>query len=220
MLIGYLSLLNRKVKYIENIIEALQTALPGPKAHHEMLSELRVKELSIFTHPVPAVDAAVLILLYQEDNRWWFPLIKRVTDNHVHSGQIALPGGKYEIQDRDLEETAIREATEEIGIAGDRVTRIGKLTSLYIAPSNYNVTPFIGLYNGKPNFIPDKTEVDYIIPVSVDAFRKKESRKNKTFNVRGLQFESPCFEINGHTIWGATAMILNEFLTLSAPHHP
>ena len=202
--------------FINNIKNSLSLPLPGEAAHREMLSAQRMKELNTFTHIVPPVNSAVLIMLYKKENEWYIPFIKRAIDNHVHSGQIALPGGKFETCDKNLEETAMRETFEEIGIPIEDIIILGKLTPLYIPPSNYQVYPFIGYCrNPNPNFKPDTKEVDLIIPIPVKLFSELETRQNREFNVLQLQFSTPCFEINENKIWGATAMIINEFLALS-----
>lgn len=201
------------INYIQN---SLSLPLPGERAHREMLSAQRMKELNTFTHISPPVDSAVLIMLYKKDNEWYIPFIKRAIDNHVHSGQIALPGGKAEIFDSNLQMTAVRETYEEIGIPQEDIAILGELTPLYIPPSNYQVYPFIGYCsNPNPIFKPDNKEVQHIIHIPVKQFSEPRIRQDRDFNVKQLHFSSPCFEIENDVIWGATAMIINEFLALS-----
>lgn len=202
--------------FINNIKNSLSLPLPGKTAHSQMLSAQRMRELNTFKHIVPPVNSAVLIMLYKNNNEWYIPFIKRAIDNHIHSGQVALPGGKVEISDENLKITALRETFEEIGIPQEEITILGELTPLYIPPSNYQVYPFIGYCrNPSPNFKPDNKEVDHIIPIPVRLFSETGTLQNREFNVKQLHFSSPCFEIDGDIIWGATAMIINEFLALS-----
>jgi 8-oxo-dGTP pyrophosphatase MutT (NUDIX family) len=203
------------MKYIQDIKDRITMGLPGESAHHEMISELRTHQMMQFTHKNKPSDAAVLILLYQKNNEWYIPFIKRAEDNHAHSGQIALPGGRYEKTDADFSETALRETEEEIGISRELILPVGQLTRLYIPPSNYNVYPFIGEYTGgEIEFTPDKKEVDYVIEVPVKELTNPTAITSREFNVRELRFSTPCFNIQGNIIWGATAMIINEFLSL------
>ena len=201
------------IHYIQN---SLSLPLPGERSHREMLSAQRMKELNTFTHISPPVNSAVLIMLYKKNNEWYIPFIKRAIDNHIHSGQIALPGGKVEPSDKNLQMTALRETFEEIGIPQEDIAILGELTPLYIPPSNYQVYPFIGYCsNPNPIFKPDNKEVHHIIHIPVKQFSEPGIRQDRDFNVKQLHFSSPCFEIENDVIWGATAMIINEFLALS-----
>lgn len=202
--------------YIDSIKNTLKAGLPGKAAHDEMMSSLRQSQLRQVTHNQAPLDAAVLILLYKKEGEWHIPFIRRTVDNHAHSGQISLPGGRYETTDTNLRYTALRETEEEIGVSVNEVETLGNLTSLYIGPSNFNVTPFAGIYTGNDiNFVPDKNEVDHIIEVPVKRLMNPESIISHEFNVGEINFSTPCFDIDGDIIWGATAMIINEFLSLT-----
>lgn len=88
--------------------------------------------------------AAVNILLYPKENQWYFPLMVRSVNQHDrHSGQISLPGGKYEESDGNFETTAKRETFEELGIAMESMTIIKTLTSIYVPPSNFYVHAYV-----------------------------------------------------------------------------
>ena len=136
----------------------------------------------------------------------------RPTYEGIHSGQISLPGGKYELTDSDLSVTALREAQEEIGVDSKKVRLIGRLSELYIPPSNYIVQPFVGVLETEPAFTPDPKEVERIIEIRLeDLLDEKNKRKKRILLRTGTSILAPCYIIDGNTIWGATAMILSEF---------
>ena len=161
-----------------------------------------------------AVKSSVLILLYpgQKSGSLLFALIQRPEYDGVHSGQISLPGGRFEEEDGDLTRTALRESNEEIGIQPEGVEIIGSLSELYIPPSNFMVYPFIGYTNVRPEFVPDKKEVENIIETDLADLLNDKNIKTKEIKIRnGIKITAPCYEIDGNIIWGATAMILSEF---------
>ncbi|NQV01932.1 MAG: CoA pyrophosphatase, partial [Bacteroidia bacterium] len=123
-----------------------------------------------------------------------------------------LPGGKQEPDDPDLSATALRESQEEVGINPEGVRVLGKLSDLYIPPSRYLVSPFVGWSSSRPEFVKDPTEVQEIIEVKIsDLFSEGAYQVTKHKAGLGIQFKAPAFVVNGHVIWGATAMILSEF---------
>jgi 8-oxo-dGTP pyrophosphatase MutT (NUDIX family) len=159
--------------------------------------------------------SAVLILLYASGKTIKFPLIVRPVYNGVHSGQVALPGGKHEESDKNLQVTAIRETEEETGILKKNVKIIGKLSELYIPPSNYLVTPFVGIHTVKPEFIPQESEVARIVETDVEKIMDEKNIFEKKMKLSsGVSVLTPYFDLNGLTVWGATAMILSEFKTV------
>jgi len=199
----------------ENLAQRLEKPLPGLDSQLLMASRKRLKFPFRKGVPGTAKPSGVLILLYPHKKDFYFALIRRPDYTGVHSGQISLPGGKFEKHDRDLEQTALREAHEEVGIMPSAVKIIGKLTPLYIPPSNYIVTPILGWSVSRPEFKKDPREVDDIIEVSLADFlddRHMQRKRIKLF--MGLSANFPCYYIEGNIIWGATAMILSEFRTI------
>lgn len=189
------------------------TQIPGwfaqkamaPPYRQELVDEAR------FDLKKPRI-AAVLILIYEENGDLFFPVIHRNTYPGVHSNQIGFPGGKKEASDENLMITAIRESKEEINAEPENVEILGALSELFIPPSNFLVYPFIGIYNGKAEFSPCDHEVKNIIPVSVNDFIKNPRKSSMILQKDGEDVEVPAFELeNGIKIWGATAMMLNEF---------
>ena len=157
--------------------------------------------------------AAVLLALFNKNNEWCFPLIKRPMHERNHPGQIALPGGAKE-DDQKLNYTAIREAFEEVGIKTESVDIIGKLTPLPVPVSGYLIYPFIGILKKEPKWILNEDEVDELIITKVSELVNADNYYSETWELHGNKVEVPHFRINDHVIWGATASVLSEFIDL------
>jgi 8-oxo-dGTP pyrophosphatase MutT (NUDIX family) len=189
----------------------LALPLPGREAQLKMAHAERRVHLSRYTIPADARQGAVLVLFYEENFRVKMPLILRESGGGVHAGQISFPGGKQEEGDGDLAHTALRETEEEINVFAGSVEVLGKLTDLYIPPSNFLVHPFVGFTPEVPDFVPRPNEVVEVIPLAVDELLSDDLVGEKEITLsNGLQLVTPCFNLNGHTVWGATAMMLNE----------
>ena len=138
-------------------------------------------------------------------------LILRKTYKGVHSNQIGFPGGRVEEEDESLQHTALRETEEEVGIPRTEVQVLRKLTRLYIPPSNFWVQPYVGLLQNTPNLIPQESEVEKILEVDLDDFLNEQNFINQTLSTSyARNIEVPAFMLNGHVVWGATAMMLSE----------
>ena len=165
----------------------------------------------------PPKEGAVLILLYRQDiyaSDWKFPLIQRPPYQGVHGGQISFPGGKKDIEDVDLVQTACRETQEEIGVPGANIRIIGSLSKLDIEASNHVVLPVIGFMDRKPIFTPHPCEVAEIIEISLVDLFKDNVVKEKKLQIGGVTLRAPYYDVDDRFIWGATAMIINELTTL------
>lgn len=193
--------------------------LPGLDAQLLMAPPLRHQEIRSLGVGSNALRSSILFLFYpDEQGHPNTVFIQRPVYDGVHSGQISFPGGRYEDTDPDLMHTALREAREEIGIDVARVEVIGKLTDLFIPPSNFLVCPFLAVAESRPVFSCDPSEVAAIIEVDLPAFFSSENRKETTIQLDPVHhIQVPCFMINGHTIWGATAMIISELLQVLQP---
>jgi 8-oxo-dGTP pyrophosphatase MutT (NUDIX family) len=194
---------------LEDIRVALKRPLPGLAAQLKLAPEYRVESLRA-APPAEARPAGVLILLYQHESAWYFPLMKRTEDGLTHSGQISLPGGSQEAGE-SLQETALREACEEIGAACAAVDVLGQLSTIYIPPSNFLVTPTVGYVDRRPDFRCDPREVAELIEVPLSALFDPQVVKREPWTLRGVTVEVPFYQIGPHKVWGATAMILSEF---------
>jgi 8-oxo-dGTP pyrophosphatase MutT (NUDIX family) len=141
--------------------------------------------------------------------------MKRPDYDGTHSGQVSFPGGKVEPEDRDIFHTALREAEEEVNIRQDDVRVIGRLTELYIPPSNFLVHPILGVLDNPPNLVPDQHEVESILTPDLKYLLHDDIIDELDIKLStGLQFKTPSFEVDGHTVWGATAMIIAELKQL------
>lgn len=200
---------------IERLKERLTAPLPGIEAQKMMMPV--VPDLSRFeiSKRKNSVQGGVLILIYPQHNELYIPLMLRPEYGGPHSGQVSLPGGRIEDTDEDLVQTALREAHEELGIPSEKVIVAGNLTELFIIASNFTVLPVIGIMDERPEFQSDPREVAELIETPISLLLNAEIVKSRPFNVRGgIQIDAPYFDIFGHHVWGATAMILSEFLTV------
>ena len=197
--------------FADELEQRLKLSLPGLRAHEP----LRATPIGIikpkFDHPLPPKPGSVLILLYQDGDSLKFPLTKRPEYLGAHSGQVSLPGGKAEGNEDEIQ-AALRETEEEIGVSRSEIRVLGKLSKFFVIPSNFMVTPVIGYLNQKPKFIPQASEVTRIIEGDVanlikdDAIQVKEILAAKLYPML-----APHFEFESEIVWGATAMMLNEF---------
>jgi len=200
--------------FIVDLRNQLQKPLPGKPFQLKMSSQRRIREMMSGIDTTRAVRSSVLLLLYPSANRdsLLFSLIQRPEYDGVHSGQISLPGGRFEPEDTSYAATALRESREEVGIDPETVDLIGELSELYIPPSNFVVYPFVGYAEERPSFLPDKKEVEKIIEAGLNDLMEDSNIKTKRIHVRsGITVTAPCFVIEGNIIWGATAMMLSEF---------
>ena len=181
-----------------------------------MAPDIRREEIQNMGGGNEPVKSSVIILVYPgREGEACTVFIQRPQYDGVHSGQIAFPGGRHETGDANMMDTALREAEEEIGVDRQHVEVAGKLTDLYIPPSNYLVTPFIGIMSTRPVFTPDKKEVEHVIEVPLRIFSDEEYLARVPITMAtGECLTTPCYLVNNHTIWGATAMIMAEFVAL------
>ncbi len=197
----------------KNLRLCFEKRLPGVKAHLHIAPKHRQKDIVNAGLRNNGVKSSVLILFYRKEGTVQLVFIRRPYYAGVHSGQISFPGGRWEKTDKSLYHTALREAREEVGIYPEKVKFAGKLSDLYIPPSNFLVSPFVGIYQGICEFEPDPTEVAEIVEIPFSFFLKPESLTHVDITVRGAELIStPAFVYGENIIWGATAMILNELI--------
>ena len=191
--------------------EILRHKLPGEKAHLRMAPTFRGDPTSM----EEAVQAAVLVLFYPSGENTHLVLIKRNEYDGPHSAQVSFPGGAREAGDLTLEETALRETREEVGIDGP-LEVLGSLTPLHIPVSNYMVYPFVGWMEELPVFRPDPTEVQYVIEAPLAALLDPTNRDSEILYHHQQSIEAPFYRVGEEKIWGATAMMLCEFLLVTS----
>ena len=185
--------------------------LPGVAAQLEMAPQFRGE----FEHPGDPIKAAVLILLYPKNGLVHTVFMKRNAYDGPHSAQVSFPGGRFEAEDQTLRETALRETREELGI-NLPITVLGPLTDILIQVSNFLVSPFVAWVETTPDFSPDASEVQYLIECSLEELLNPRNISSEEVIRHGRQITAPFYSIEGEKIWGATAMMLSEFLQLAA----
>ncbi len=200
------------LKTLENNAKA---DLPGEMAQYKLAPTSRIRPNWDTIDQFNPKTAAVGLLLYEKENFPHLLFIKRVDDGGVHGGQIAFPGGKQDLTDKDTLFTALRECYEEVGLEIEKSSLICKLSKLYVPPSNYIIHPYVILVNEVNSWIPNPYEVAEVLEINLMEFSSKAELKTETILVRDFKIETPVFQINNSIIWGASAMILNEFLTLA-----
>ena len=214
--------MNRYAKTIRELQEALKLELPAARAHVNLAPVDRVEGLVTRIWPKNAKLSAVTFLLFIADDDLNLLVMKRTEDNSVHSGQISFPGGKKDPQDKDLKGTAIREFFEETGVQLVEDNYLGRLSDLYIPPSNFIVQPFIAFLPKLPKLKPNDSEVKALHIISLkELFSSKALKKEEVvLRQRGKQsytIKAPCYKIEASLslskelcIWGATAMMIRE----------
>lgn len=203
-------------KFISKLQTILRQELPGENAHLKMAPPNRQNILHLINNTSSASKAGVLVLIYEKENELMIPLIKRTDYGGIHSNQISLPGGKAENKDENIAGTALREAREEIGIDLAKTKILGNLSDIYVTPSHFLVTPVIGYYIETPEFNTDPKEVDYMLPVSINTLTdRKTIQYKRVITSKNINTTVPCFYVQDHIIWGATAMMISEFVELT-----
>jgi 8-oxo-dGTP pyrophosphatase MutT (NUDIX family) len=195
---------------IQKLKHKLSLPLPGREAQFRMAPSLRAADSKTRI----LSKAGVLLFLYPNGNDWCIAFIKRQEYPGVHSGQISFPGGKTDSLDLNTAHTALRETEEEIGVSAKQINMLGQLTKLCIPVSGFEVYPFVGFTYAKPAFKIDAHEVQYLIEAKLTDLLIPSARQERPYSDQELMGTIPYFSVQGHQIWGATAMILNEFLTL------
>jgi 8-oxo-dGTP pyrophosphatase MutT (NUDIX family) len=193
---------------INTLTAQLNKPLEGMKAHMEMAHFSRV-----FPDKAEVVNyksSAVIVLLYPNQNKeTCILLIERSTYEGHHSGQIALPGGKREPADVDLQATALREFFEETG-SSDTPNVIGKLSEVYIPVSKFIVQPYVAFLNKRPDFFINDLEVYKLIEWELHDLLEQQTTDTTTITVGNKNIVTPYYMVEDKILWGATAMIINE----------
>jgi len=187
----------------------------GFKAQMALAPKIRHHFTEEYVKNLVSRPAAVLALFYPDSNgETCFLLTLRAQYNGTHSDQISFPGGKFDESDTTLKNTALRETYEEIGIPQRNVKVFKEMTKIYIPPSKFLVSPFLGTLDYTPTFIKNH-EVKETISVKLkDLLDDKLISTTQVSTSNSKKLETPCFIFNNHIVWGATAMILNEIREL------
>ena len=202
-------------QFSSDLTKAFQGQLPGRDAQYGMAHAVRNY---LPKTPSDARKAGVMAMFYQKTGEWHLALIERQSSNpnDRHGGQVSFPGGKYELSDPDLKSTALRETEEEIGVNANDIEVIAELSQLYIPVSNFQVFPFVGVLPYQAKFTPQIEEVRSILEVKLFDLINPSTRKitNLQVNKQITLNQVPYFDLENKVVWGATAMMLNELITV------
>lgn len=194
----------------------LNQPLPGREAQYRLAPFYRRSDVDASFDPKDYRLSAVMVLLCsRETGRWFIPLTLRNEYAGTHSAQVSLPGGKYDEADGDLQQTALRECYEEIGLS-EQIEVLGPLTSLHIPVSRFAVHPFVAVLGARDwKYISHEREVKSIIELPLESLLNDDIIQSGDITIgNGSKVQAPYFHFRDHKIWGATAMILSELKQL------
>lgn len=204
-------------RFLNALVNIKHIPLLGEEAHAKLSPPYRLELAEQYKEKrKTASEAGVMALFYPNNyNNTTLVCILRKSYKGVHSGQVGFAGGKVEASDASIMHTALRETEEEIGVSSNAIEVLKALTPLYIPPSNFLVHPFLGIVKSTPKFVKQEEEVEAIIEIPIDAIiddsKIVQTKVPTSYNV---EVEVPAFLLNGHVVWGATAMMLSEIKVL------
>jgi 8-oxo-dGTP pyrophosphatase MutT (NUDIX family) len=199
----------------------ISSASPIVRDHRNVATPEQLREVLLTPEEAAAldapgrVDAAVLVPLYLDGGNLHTVFTKRRDDLSRHPGEISFPGGRQDFPDEDLRLTALREAQEEIGLQPDDVELVGALPPVGTFVTNYKIYPFVGVIGPGHDWVPQPTEVEEILELSVpDLIAGHEMRRLVR---KGVPFRTPTYTVDGHLVWGATGRIVQLLLDRLRP---
>lgn len=199
--------------FIHKFQSSIENGLPGELAHADLMPLNRPFSSKALQDAIDYRKSAVGIILYEDSRSIRCVLIQRPQYEGVHSSQVSFPGGKMDNTDPNLEFTARREVMEEIALPPHHMNTVGQLSHVYIPVSKFLVEPYVFFVEELPLLVPDEREVDEIFTFDIEDLLDDERLKLTDMKFRDgfTRKNIPYFDIEGRTVWGATAMILSEF---------
>ena len=162
------------------------------------------------------VPSAVLLPIYYKQGQYYLLFTKRTQEVKYHKSQISFPGGAYQPEDGTLIDTALRECAEEIGLIAGDVEVLGELDDFVTQTSGYIISPFVAIIPWPYHFELNRKEIEEIIEVPLSALLKMGRLRLETRIIDGQEVTSFFYHYQDRVIWGATALILNQFLDIFA----
>jgi 8-oxo-dGTP pyrophosphatase MutT (NUDIX family) len=198
---------------IPSLKSALNSAKPGIQAQIQMVPKPRPGTRQVFEMEGTCSKAGVLLLLYPNNNELVIVLTRRTHRLVTHQGQISLPGGRQE-KGETFRQTAIRETGEELGISADAIEILGELTPLYLPVSNFCIHPLVAFAPTKPHITPSPFEVEEVIEIPLNHLLDDSNIQHEIRTIREYEVSIPFYQFQQYKIWGATAMVLSEFIDI------
>ena len=200
--------------FYDFLIKRPEVPLPGRKAQLKMSPEpldpdvVLPTEKSNTAHP-----SSVLVPLFPDRYQKLHVILTLRTDNIPHAGQISFPGGRNEAKE-SLEETALRETKEEIGVKSNQIKLACRMTPLYLYKTDNQITPFIGFLEKKPALKPNPLEVEEAFTITLNDLLSDKTLKKERWDFPNFSMIVPYWDIHRVPLWGATAMMMNELVEL------
>jgi 8-oxo-dGTP pyrophosphatase MutT (NUDIX family) len=182
---------------------SVRRAVPDPALDAE---DMRRSDRSRFP---AARAAATLLLIYPAEGELVIPLTVRHPELPSHAGEISLPGGAVDPSDAGPEDTALREAHEEIGLEREAVRVVGRLDAVWIPVSNFELVPIVAVADLRPAFRPRPEEVAELVELPLDRLLVQDGITEEDIRLPEVTLRTGIYEWAGHRVWGATARTLS-----------
>lgn len=198
---------------LQDVQAALALTPFDSRAAHGLMAPLTRQNGRPADLPGVARIGSVLLLLYLHQGELHLVLTRRRDELPAHAGQVSFPGGRLEPGETPPA-AALRETYEEIGVPPTAVTILGELAPIWIPPSDFQVYPFVGWVRGgkRPHFQPALLEVAALLETPLRHLLDPATRKEGLIQRQAYRLTVPYFDVEGHMVWGATAVMLSEFL--------
>jgi len=199
---------------LEHVQQALRRPRPGLRGQALMGPRARLDPALYERGSRDCRRAAVLLLLYPYRDELHTVLTVRPQHLPHHPGQVSFPGGSRDDESESVEQTALREAQEEVGVEPAQIQTLGRLTHIYIPPSHFCIQIVVGYTHQRPRWRLNEAEVSELLEVPLRHFLDRRNWRSETRTLHGETRRIPYFAVGRHKVWGATAMALAEFITM------
>jgi 8-oxo-dGTP pyrophosphatase MutT (NUDIX family) len=181
-----------------------------------LISKLLSHSPSTIDEDMP--EAGILVPVTRDPQNPSIILTRRAQHMNTHKGQVAFPGGKFDEEDDTIEQTALRECHEEIGVAPDQIQVIGALSQV-VSLHGIRVTPYVGLVDADVKLTPNLDELDSIFKVPTRFFHQAEPTRRDKMTYKGMALSVPSYDFHSegenYEIWGLSAIVVVELMNLA-----